>query len=164
MKQQGFPEEPGQTCSSRFKGLLFQPAVMFTLVLAATLLQSAPLFLVLSVVLWWNVTVPRLNPFEVAYNAFAAATGRRAVVLTAAPAPRRFAQGMAATFMLAAAVSLMRGWTVAAWVFEALLVAAFSALIFGRFCLGAYVFHVLGGRAAFANATLPWASGRPEQS
>ena len=163
MKQQGFPEEPGQTCSSRFKGLLFQPAVMFTLVLAATLLQSAPLFLVLSVVLWWNVTVPRLNPFEVAYNAFAAKRSG-AVVLTAAPAPRRFAQGMAATLMLGTAVSLVQGWTVAAWTLEALLVVAFTALVFGRFCLGAYVFHVLAGRVTFANATLPWSPGHPEPS
>jgi hypothetical protein len=163
MKQQGFPEEPPQMCSSRFKGLLFQPGIMFTAVLVAILFQSAPLFLVLSAVLWWNAAVPRLNPFEAAYNAFVA-IGRGAAVLTAAPAPRRFAQGMAATFMLATAASLVRGWTVAAWTFEALLVVAFSALLFGRFCLGAYVFHVLGGRVAFANATLPWASGRPDPS
>jgi hypothetical protein len=71
---------------------------------------------------------------------------------------------MAATFLLVAAVSLVQGWTVAAWTLEALLVVAFSVLLFGRFCLGAYIFHVLAGRAAFANATLPWASGRPEQS
>ena len=38
-----------------------------------------------------------------------------------------------------------------------LLVVAFSALLFGRFCLGAYVFHLLRGEAAFANSTLPWA-------
>jgi hypothetical protein len=161
MKQQGFPEEPAQMCSSHFKGLLFQPSIMFTLVLVAILFQSAPLFLVLSAVLWWNVAVPRLNPFEAAYNASVAGRGG-AVILTAAPAPRRFAQGMAATFMLAVALSLAQGWIVAAWTFEALLVVAFSALLFGRFCLGAYVFHMLAGRAGFANATLPWASGRPE--
>lgn len=159
MKQQGFPEEPSRVCSSRFKGLLFQPSIMFTLVLVAILLQSAPLFLVLSAVLWWNVAVPRLNPFEAVRNALAASrTG--AVLLAAAPAPRRFAQAMAAAFMLAVTVSLARGWSVAAVTFEALLVVAFSALLFGRFCLGAYVYHVLTGRGGFANATLPWASGR----
>ena len=163
MKQQGFPEEPPQMCNSRFKGLLLQPRIMFTLVLVAILLQSAPLFLVLSAVLWWNVAVPRLNPFEAAYNVLVAKRSG-AIILTAAPAPRRFAQGMAATFMLAAAASLAWGWTVAAWTLEALLVVAFSALVFGRFCLGAYVFHVLGGRVAFANATLPWVPGRSEPS
>ncbi len=44
-----------------------------------------------------------------------------------------------------------------AWVLQAMLVVAFSALLFGRFCLGAYVYHLLKGRAAFANSTLPWA-------
>jgi Domain of unknown function (DUF4395) len=163
MRQQGFPGEPAQMCGSHFKGLLFQPSIMSTLVLVAILVQSAPLFLVLSAVLWWNVAVPPLNPFEATYNALVAKWSG-AVVLTAAPAPRRFAQGMAATFMLATSVSLVQGWNVAAWTFEALLVVAFSVLLFGRFCLGAYVFHTLTGRAGFANATLPWASGRPEPS
>jgi len=37
-----------------------------------------------------------------------------------------------------------------------MLVAAFSMLVFGKFCLGAYFFHVLRGESAFANRTLPW--------
>jgi hypothetical protein len=73
-----------------------------------------------------------------------------------APAPRRFAQGMAAAFNLAAALALVQGAVVLAWVLQALLVVAFSALLFGRFCLGAYVYHLLRGRVAFANSTLPW--------
>jgi len=161
MKQQGFREEPPQACGRRFKGLLFQPTIMFTLVVVAIVLQSAPFFLVLSAVLWWNVTVPRLNPFEATYNGLVAKRGG-GVVLAAAPAPRRFAQAMAATFMLGTAVSLVEGWTLAAWTLEVLLVVAFAVLLFGRFCLGAYLFHVLRGRVAFANATLPWASRRPE--
>ncbi len=32
----------------------------------------------------------------------------------------------------------------------------YPALIFGKFCLGSYVFHLLRGEAAFANRTLPW--------
>jgi hypothetical protein len=31
--------------------------------------------------------------------------------------------------------------------------------VFGRFCLGAYLFHLLRGEVAFANSTLPWAKG-----
>jgi hypothetical protein len=38
-------------------------------------------------------------------------------------------------------------------------VVAFSALLFGRFCLGAYFYHLLRGRVAVANSTLPWARG-----
>ena len=54
-------------------------------------------------------------------------------------------------------VALLQGWTITAYVFEAFLVAAFSMLLFGKFCLGAYIYHLLRGEFAFANATLPWA-------
>jgi hypothetical protein len=156
MKQQGFPEEPADACNMRFEGLYFQPRIVFPLVLAAILLQSGPMFLALSAILWWNVAVPRLNPFERAYNRFVAAPRGR-MPLTPAPAPRRFAQGMAAAFMLGAGLSFLQGWTTAAWVFSAFLVVAFSALLFGKFCLGAWIFHLLRGEVAFANSTLPWA-------
>jgi hypothetical protein len=69
---------------------------------------------------------------------------------------------MAATFLLGAALSLFAGLNVLAWIFEAFLAVAFSALLFGKFCLGAYVFHLLRGAVGFANATLPWA--RPPRS
>ena len=63
---------------------------------------------------------------------------------------------MAAAFTLAAGACLLRDWTTASWVFEVFLVVAFSALLFAKFCLGAWVFHVLRGELAFANSTLPW--------
>jgi hypothetical protein len=34
---------------------------------------------------------------------------------------------------------------------------ALAALIFGRFCLGSYLFLLFTGRLGFANRTLPWA-------
>src|SRR5207237_283949 len=37
-----------------------------------------------------------------------------------------------------------------------LLVVAFAALLLGKFCLGAYVYHLLKGNAALANGTCPW--------
>jgi hypothetical protein len=116
------------------------------------------MFFILSAILWWNVLAPRWNPFERMYNRFLARPAGRPE-LTAAPMPRRFAQGMAAAFMLVAAIALQQGWMVTAWVFEAFLVAAFAALLFGKFCLGAYVYHLLRGQWTFANATLPWARG-----
>jgi hypothetical protein len=67
------------------------------------------------------------------------------------------AQGMAAAFNLGAGLALLYGMAPLAWVLQAMLVVAFSALLFGRFCLGAYVYHLLKGRVAFANSTLPWA-------
>ena len=165
MKQQGFAEEPPATCDMHFSGLYFQPRFVFTLVIAGILehlygrivnhhyLEPAVLFFALSAVLWWNVALPALNPFERFYNAVIA----EQTLLPPAPGPRRFAQAIAAAFMLVVGVSLLQGWTIVAYVFEAFLVAAFSMLLFGKFCLGAYIYHLLRGEFAFANATLPWA-------
>jgi len=67
---------------------------------------------------------------------------------------------MAAVLTAGAGLSLLGGTLVLARVFEALLIVAFVALLFGRWCLGAYVFHVLRGQRHFANATLPWARAK----
>ena len=162
MRQQGFAEEPPDACDMHFEGLYFQPRLVFPAVLLATALQlvslplSAALHLVISAVLWWNTLVPAANPFELAYNRWVARPlGRRTLV--PAPGPRRFAQGMAAAFNLGAALALLQGALVLAWVLQAMLALAFSALLFGRFCMGAYVYHLLRGRVGFANSTLPWA-------
>lgn len=158
MRQQGFPPEPADACDMRFEGLYFQPRIVFGLVLAAVVLQAAVLFLAISALLWWNVLLPARNPFEAAYNRWVAQR-RGGPPLLPAPAPRRFAQAVAAAFNLAAGSTLLAGWSAASWVFQALLVVAFSLLLFGKFCLGAYVFHVLRGEAAFAHRTLPWSRG-----
>ena len=76
--------------------------------------------------------------------------------LGSAPGPRRFAQAMAGTFMLAIGASLLLGWNILAWVIEALLLVALGALIFGRFCLGSYLYLLLTGEVDYANRTLPW--------
>jgi hypothetical protein len=156
MKQQGFPEEPADACNMRFEGLYFQPRIVFPLVLVAIALQSVWLFLLLSAVLWWSTLLPSRNPFEASYNRWVAPRLGSAP-LTPAPMPRRFAQGMAASFLLGAAAARLAGWSLVSWVLQAFLVVAFLALLLGRFCLGAYVYHVLKGRIAFANSTLPWA-------
>ncbi len=128
------------------------------LVVVGMALQSWPAFLVLSGVLWWNALVPTKNLFDALYNHFVAYPKGRARVATA-PGPRRFAQGMAAVFMLVIGLALLLEWRVLAWTFEALLVGALAALIFGKFCLGSYLFLLLRGEAAFANRTLPWGQG-----
>lgn len=156
MKQQGFSEEPETLCEMHFIGLYFQPRIAGSLVLVAIVLRSPIFLLVLSAVLWWNVLFPEWNPFEIVYNRVVAIPKGRPPLIPA-PAPRRFAQGMAASFMLLAAIALPAGWVMTAWVLEAFLLIAFAALLFGKFCLGAYVYHVLRGQNTFANATLPWA-------
>ncbi len=170
MKQQGFADEPSALCDMHFAGLYFQPRIVGSLIVVGIVLHvagymlgaTAPihyamaLFFALSAVLWWNVIVPSLNPFEVFYNRVFAAPRRRAP-LVAAPGPRRFAQAIAAAFTLIVGVALLQGWNITAWVFEAFLVAAFSMLLFGKFCLGAYIFLLLRGQVSLANSTLPWA-------
>jgi len=162
MKQQGFASEPPDACDMHFEGLYFQPRIVFPAVIVATLLQlvsvplSAGLHFLLSAVLWWNTLLPALNPFEQAYNRWVARPKGR-LELVPAPGPRRMAQGMAAAFNLGAGLALLYGMAPLAWVLQVMLVLAFSALLFGRFCLGAYVYHLLKGRVAFANSTLPWA-------
>src|SRR3989442_1712333 len=86
MRQQGFRDEPADTCSMRFAGLNFQPRIVFSLVIVGIVLQSPWVFLLLSAVLWWNVLFPGFNPFERAYNRFIA-TPRGRVPLGAAPGP-----------------------------------------------------------------------------
>jgi hypothetical protein len=162
MKQQGFAEEPSDACGMHFEGLNFQPRIVFPTVIVAILLQivsipaSAGLHFAVSAVLWWNTLLPALNPFELAYNRWVARPKGR-LALVPAPGPRRMAQGMAAAFNLGAGLALVWGMMPVAWACQAMLVAGFSALLFGKFCLGAYVYHLLKRRVAFANSTLPWA-------
>src|SRR5881296_4463089 len=155
MKQQGFAQEPPDRAALRFKGLQFQPTIVGSIVLVAIVTQSPAIFLLVSALLWLNVLVPAANPFEQIYNRFVARRRGRPP-LTPAPGPRRFAQGMAALFMLTAGLALLEGWRTASYVFQGLLAVAFAAVLFGKFCLGAYVYHLLKGNAAFANGTCPW--------
>ena len=155
MKQQGFAQEPPDRAALRFKGLRFQPTIVGSMMLVGILTQSPAIFLLSSAILWLNVLVPAANPFENFYNRFVARRRGRPP-LTPAPGPRRFAQGMAAVFMLAAGLTLLQGWRTASYVFQGLLAVAFAALLFGKFCMGAYVYHLLKGNVAFANGTCPW--------
>src|SRR2546422_9078997 len=155
MKQQGFAQEPPDRAALRFKGLQFQPTVVGSMMLVAFLTQSPAIFLLLSALLWLNVLVPAANPFEQVYNRFVARPRGRPL-LTPAPGPRRFAQAMAAVFMLAAELTLLQGWRTASYVFQGLLAVAFPALLLGKFCLGAHVYHLLKGNVAFAKGTCPW--------
>ena len=156
IKQQGFQDATAAACDHRYPALMFQPRLLGAIVTLGLVLQNGPLFLILSGVLWWNVLVPARNPFDALYNRLVA-DPRGLPRLTPAPAPRRFAQGMAAAFMLGIGLALVLGWGLVAWVLEGFLVFALAALILGKFCLGSYVFHLLRGDTAFANRTLPWA-------
>jgi hypothetical protein len=82
------------------------------------ILQSPAIFLVLSGILWWNVLIPRRNPFDGIYNRTLVRPG--AVRLDPAPPPRRFAQGMAGSFALAIGMLLLLQLETAALVLQVL--------------------------------------------
>ena len=155
VEQQGFEKMEGAECERRFSALMFQPKAISLLVAIGVVTQSGWYFLALSALLWWNVLLPVLNPFDAIYNAMITKP-RGYPRLGPAPAPRRFSQGMAASFMLGIGASLLAGTTALAWILEGFLVVAMLSLLAGRFCLGAYVYQVLTGHLAFANRTLPW--------
>ncbi len=155
VRQQGFGDVPAASRASQYSALMFQPRLLAAVVLLAILLQWATLFLVLAGILWWNVLAAPRNPFDGLYN-WAIAAPRNLPSLTPAPAPRRFAQGMAGTILGGAGLALLAGWPRLAWILEALVAVALGALVLGRFCLGSYLYHLLRGETRFANRTLPW--------
>ncbi len=156
--QQGLDAPVEESCPIRFSALMFQPRMVGSIVFLAVLFQSPAIFLILSGILWWSALLPRLNPFDAVYNRTLGARPG-AVRLSPAQPPRRFAQGMAGSFALAIGVLLFLGMSAAAVVFQALLLAALAALLFGRFCLGSFVYHLLSGNSELAISTLPWKPG-----
>lgn len=145
VRGQGFLGIEEASTTSWYKALMFQPRLVGLLVAAGILFQSASLFLVLAAVLLWNALLPALNLFDALYNALFA-TPPRLPRLGPAPAPRRFAQGLAATFMLLIGIALLQGWSTIAWMAEALITVVLLDLLFRRFCLGSAIFNLFHKR------------------
>jgi len=155
VRQQGVRDASAAACSLQYPAMMFQPRVVGGLFLLGLVLQDWWFFAPLGAVLLWSAAVPRLNPFDALYNALIGRRSGRAE-LAPAPPPRRFAQGLAGTLMLAVAAALRAGAGPVAWALEAFLAAAIAALVFGRFCLGSFLYLLLTGDGAFARRTLPW--------
>jgi uncharacterized protein DUF4395 len=156
--QQGLDVTDLPSCALLGSALLFQPRAIAVVLVVGALTQSVWVFAVLAAVLWWCALVPSLNPFELIYRH---TLGLRpgAALLGPSPPPRRFAQGMAGAFATAIALGLAGGWWLFASVLQVLFLAAVAALVFGRFCLGSFVYHLTHGRVTFAMRTLPWRHG-----
>ena len=144
---QGFPEPPPESCGLHFAALQFQPRVIGIVLLIGMILQwvarlpSIALFVTLGIVLCWSALLPDANVFEWTYDL----TSPR-YRLTRAPAPRRFAQGLAGAMALAIAAFLYRRWMLAAIVVEILLLAAVVGILFAKFCFGSWLYHSLFAR------------------
>lgn len=157
--QQGIASPPpGAACVLLSSALLFQPRVVGLAALAGVVLQEPAIFAALAVVLWWSAFLPRLNPFDAIYNATLGAWPG-GVRLQPAPPPRRFAQGMAASFMTAITLCLLAGALTAAWILEGFMLLAVTAIALGRLCLGSFIYYLVTGRTSFAVRTLPWGRG-----
>jgi len=155
MQQQGFIESDENKAKTHFKALLWQPGIIASAIVVGMILQNAWIFLAISSILWLNALLPRLNPFERLYD-ITLGKKRYEGKLPPAPAPRRFMQGMAAMMNLIVALALLGNQSVVAIIFQIFLVIAFGVLLFGKFCLGAYLYHLLKGNKKFAQRTSPW--------
>ncbi len=155
--QQGLPEPAAAACPAQYSALLFQPRIVALAVLAGTIASAWSVFAVLAAVLLASAAFPRLNPFDAAYNAlFAARSGQR---LGPAPAPRRFAQLLAGSIATGIVALIRSGNVVGARILEGVFLLAVALLVFGAFCAGSFVFHLLRGRFDFVRRTLPWVRG-----
>lgn len=161
--QQGLESPAPERCGAQFRALLFQPWLVGLAVLAGIAFQSAPLFFVLAGVLWWNAAFPRWNPFDALYRILRRPSNETRTLLPPAPPPRRFAQALAGSFAFGIALSLTLQWSAAALTLEALLFLGVSALVFGKFCFGSFVYYLIRGNKEFAKRTLPWGAGSNRQ-
>ena len=154
--QQGFEDPAPGIVPVQYSALVFQPKVVLTGIAAGILFQSPAIFAALGALLWWNALLPKLNPLNALYNR---TIGSRpgAFRLGRSPAPRRGAETEAGAVALTSALLICAGFNLAAYVVEAIFLAAGLGVLIGSFCTGSFTYHLLRGRWRFALQTLPWA-------
>lgn len=128
-----------------YSALMLQPRIVGAFVALGIATQSPWLFVGLSVFLLWSALVPGRNPFDALYN-HAVAQPRMLRPLGTAPAPRRFAMGMAGSVALTIAVALFAGATITARVFQGLFAVAVLQVVFADVCGAANLYHLLRRR------------------
>ena len=130
-----------------YEALMLQPRIVGSVVAIGTLLQSWWLFVALSAVMLWATFLPTQHLFDTIYN-YLVARPRDLPRLGIAPAPRRFAQGMAATLALAVGAALLAHATYTAWALQAFFITAVSTVVLGRVCPPAELYQRLERRRA----------------
>src|SRR5215510_3222745 len=116
-----------------YSALMLQPRGVGIIVALGIVTQSPLVFLVLSAVLLWSALLPTRNPFDAVYTHLVARP-RGLAPLDIAPAPRRFAMGMAGTVSLTIGTALVAGAVITAWVLEGLFAVAVIQVVFGDIC------------------------------
>ena len=154
--QLGFEDPDPAVIPSQYSALVFQPRVVLMAVLTGILFQSQAIFAALGALLWWSALFPKLNPFNAVYNQ-TIGSQPGAFRLGPSPAPRRGAETEAGAVALTSALLIHAGFSLTAYVVEAIFLAAALAVLIGSFCFGAFTYHLLRGRWRFALQTLPWA-------
>jgi hypothetical protein len=139
IRQQGFTTP--SVDDELYSALMLQPRVIGAIVALGIVVQGPLLFLVLSAVLLWSALVPTRNPFDAIYN-HAIARPRGLPPLGAAPAPRRFAMGMAGMAALTIGIALLVGAAITAGIFEGLFAVAVMQVVFGDVCGAANLYHL----------------------
>ena len=160
VRQQGFQEATAQDCGVRFGALMWQPRVILLLAVLGLLFETGWYWVGLSLVLWWGALRPRHNLFDLAYNALVARR-RGLPEVPSARGPRRLSMALAGALSMGVGIAMLQGRAQLAWHITGLLFLAIVLLVFGRFCLGSYIFHLVTGRAAYAHRTLPWSRSEP---
>lgn len=142
--QQGFEPPAPASCELQYSALQFQPRIVLIWLAIGTAFQSTIVFATLAAILWWNAFAPKLNLFDAFYNR---TIGQRTggFRIRPAPPPRRTAQAMAGIFALACALLIQFGFADAAYVIEAIFLAAVLVLTVGGFCLGSFLYHLIRG-------------------
>jgi len=125
-----------------YSALMLQPRIIGVIVVLGIAVQRPLLFLILSAVLLWSALVPSRNPFDAIYS-YLVARPRGLAPLDVAPAPRRFAMGLAGTVALTIGIALAVGASHTAWVFEGLFAVAVIQVVFGDICGAANVYLLL---------------------
>ena len=153
--QLGFEEPAPGVLALQYSALVFQPKVVLIVVATGILFQSPAIFAALGALLWWSALFPKMNPFNALYNR---TIGSRPGTfrLGPAPAPRRGAETEAGAMAMTIALLIHAGFGPAAYIVEAILLAAALAVLIGSFCFGSFTYHLFRGRRKFALETLPW--------
>jgi len=125
-----------------YAALMLQPRIVGSITVIGVLLQAPSVFLALSAALTWSALVLTRSVFDAIYN-YGVARPRNLEPLAPAPAPRRFAGGLAGIVTLAIGVALLTGATATAWALQAVMAIAVTGVVVGRSCAGADLYNAL---------------------